>query len=336
MSEGQDFPPSVILKARRLAHFRCCYCRQHPGDEVHHITPREEGGAGTIENAVLLCVLCHKTYGHSAEYRKRIEQARDHWYEVAAKMYSAVLVAQAESESQAPAPMTWLQVQSRFDQIRGEVWVIWTRREEPPAVEWSVYPRDHSDKRVVPMFLAEARLAGRMIADIKTTPRKFPGLTWDDPADTWINAVAGLVPSDRFSGSGQDEKGPYASGSLEDVVQASRIACGRLATEFAPQASSAPSALPAAARASMIDKWREMVRTIHRQSRMSKNANRSITSLLELNPDFLRFVPHLSERSRSAVYGNTIIVSPGQSEMSGTLHSILSDIAELERQWGLG
>jgi hypothetical protein len=47
---GTDFPDSVKLEARRLAYFRCCYCHDRPGDDVHHLTPKEEGGLGNIDN----------------------------------------------------------------------------------------------------------------------------------------------------------------------------------------------------------------------------------------------------------------------------------------------
>jgi hypothetical protein len=82
----------------------------------------------------------------------------------------------------------------------------------------------------------------------------------------------------------------------------------------------------------MIASWREMVRTIHKQTKMRKNVSRPVTSLLELNSEFLRLVPHLSERTKETVYGWTMVVAPEQSEMSGTLHAILDDITALERK----
>jgi len=85
--EGADFPESVKLEARKLAAFKCCYCRDRAGDHVHHIVPKEEGGLGALDNAIFLCVQCHTDYGHRADKRVQLRQARDHWYETAAKKY---------------------------------------------------------------------------------------------------------------------------------------------------------------------------------------------------------------------------------------------------------
>jgi HNH endonuclease len=76
---GTDFPENVKLQARRLAFFKCCYCHDRPGDDVHHLIPKEEGGPGELDNAILLCVQCHADYGHRSEKRAQLRQARDHW-----------------------------------------------------------------------------------------------------------------------------------------------------------------------------------------------------------------------------------------------------------------
>lgn len=86
---GTDFPDSVKRKARELAFFKCCYCHDRQGHEVHHLTPKEESGQGTLDNAILLCVQCHSDYGHRADKRQQLRQARDHWYEIAAKRYGS-------------------------------------------------------------------------------------------------------------------------------------------------------------------------------------------------------------------------------------------------------
>ena len=95
--KGADFSDAVKLEARRLAFFRCCYCHDKPGDQVHHLTPKEEGGAGVVDNAILLCVQCHMDYGHRADKRLQLRQARDHWYEIVAKRHASPdALAQAE------------------------------------------------------------------------------------------------------------------------------------------------------------------------------------------------------------------------------------------------
>ena len=81
ISPGADFPESVKLDAKKLAAFRCCLCYTRPGDEVHHIQPKAEGGSNDLGNAVLLCAQCHNDYGTRAERRKFIRQSRDFWHE---------------------------------------------------------------------------------------------------------------------------------------------------------------------------------------------------------------------------------------------------------------
>jgi hypothetical protein len=88
---GSDFSESIKLQARRLAGFRCCYCRERPGDDIHHLTPKEEGGLGTLDNAILLCVQCHADYGHRSDKSKQLRQARDDWHEIVARRYAPVL-----------------------------------------------------------------------------------------------------------------------------------------------------------------------------------------------------------------------------------------------------
>jgi hypothetical protein len=85
---GADFTPSVIKEARRRAAFKCAYCHSRGGDEVHHITPKADGGTNDLDNAVFLCAQCHTDLGSRAEKRKQITEARDWWYEKVEVMYS--------------------------------------------------------------------------------------------------------------------------------------------------------------------------------------------------------------------------------------------------------
>ena len=94
---GQDFPDAVILQARQLAFFRCCYCHDRPGDGVHHLLPKEDGGLGDLENAIFLCVQCHSDYGHRPDKRAQLRQARDHWYEIVKTRYAPVTLQQVEA-----------------------------------------------------------------------------------------------------------------------------------------------------------------------------------------------------------------------------------------------
>jgi hypothetical protein len=85
---GTDFPESVKLEARKRAAFKCCYCRERMGDEVHHLVPKERDGQGVIDNAILLCAQCHTDYGNNPVKQRQLRQARDDWHEIVARRYS--------------------------------------------------------------------------------------------------------------------------------------------------------------------------------------------------------------------------------------------------------
>lgn len=73
------FNESVKTRVRQRAHFICCLCRAKAAIEVHHITPQEEGGPDTEENAAPLCPSCHALYGGNPELRRFIRESRDFW-----------------------------------------------------------------------------------------------------------------------------------------------------------------------------------------------------------------------------------------------------------------
>jgi hypothetical protein len=67
------------------------------GDHVHHLTPKEEGGNGDLDNAIFLCAWCHLTYGHNRDKRKQLRAARDDWYEIVRAMYSPADIVKLEA-----------------------------------------------------------------------------------------------------------------------------------------------------------------------------------------------------------------------------------------------
>ncbi|MFI0429377.1 HNH endonuclease [Mariniflexile sp. HMF6888] len=52
----------IFVKSAR----HCCVCHKPKGlnIEVHHITPKMQGGKDTFENAIALCFDCHADAGH--------------------------------------------------------------------------------------------------------------------------------------------------------------------------------------------------------------------------------------------------------------------------------
>lgn len=53
------FPRSVVDRLLAETGRMCAICNRQHGVQVHHIQPREQGGADTSENAIPLCPNCH-------------------------------------------------------------------------------------------------------------------------------------------------------------------------------------------------------------------------------------------------------------------------------------
>lgn len=111
---GSDFSEATKAQARRLAFFKCCYCHERPGDDVHHVLPKEEGGSAELDNAILLCVQCHADYGHRFEKRAQLRQARDHWYEIVERRYAPVALHQVEEFNALRSDVHQMSNQLRF------------------------------------------------------------------------------------------------------------------------------------------------------------------------------------------------------------------------------
>jgi len=82
------FSDALKARVRKRAHLACCLCKAM-GVEVHHITPQEQGGPDTEDNASPLCPSCHETYGANPQKRKFIREARDLWFDVCEKRFAS-------------------------------------------------------------------------------------------------------------------------------------------------------------------------------------------------------------------------------------------------------
>ena len=84
------FSESTKLSVKKKADFVCCWCRERRNKaEVHHITPRAEGGSDDEDNAAPLCGSCHNLYGGNPDLRKETRLRRDQWYELCSKGFDA-------------------------------------------------------------------------------------------------------------------------------------------------------------------------------------------------------------------------------------------------------
>ena len=123
----------------------------------------------------------------------------------------------------------WRKAEQRFDLINGEVEALWQLYGDG-HVEWNVHARDDRDHRRVERFLSEARVLGRVVYGLPLA-RKFPSASFTDDVDHWLNVVATIVQPSPMTGDGTNERGTYVSGGIDDLVDASKVACVRLASE---------------------------------------------------------------------------------------------------------
>ena len=122
----------------------------------------------------------------------------------------------------------WREAEQRLDRIDGELTATWMLYDDG-HVEWSVYASNDSAGRRVDRFLSEARMLGRAVSGLPPALR-FPSVSFSDDADNWLNVVAAIVKPSRMKGSGRNERGEYESGGIDDLVDASKVACARLAS----------------------------------------------------------------------------------------------------------
>ena len=101
------FPNSVRENALVKAQRHCCICHEFAGRSInfHHIEQEANGGANTLENAIVLCLRCHAEAGHfnpkhplGTKYApSELIKHRDAWLEVCksghAKYSSSVVAA---------------------------------------------------------------------------------------------------------------------------------------------------------------------------------------------------------------------------------------------------
>lgn len=87
-----SFPPKIkdeiFVKSAR----HCCVCHKPKGlnIEVHHITPKMQGGKDTFENAIALCFDCHADAGHyfaghpkgSKLSSKELIKHKEEWFKI--------------------------------------------------------------------------------------------------------------------------------------------------------------------------------------------------------------------------------------------------------------
>lgn len=135
------FSPAVQQEALVRSRRCCCICNEFVGlyTNVHHIQQEADGGANTIENAVVLCLQCHGEVGHYNDRHPfgnkyspdEVRRHRDNWWEWCSKNPGVPLpklpITVSPSTSRV-ATGAWLTktvvtVANRSDAIYYDVWI---------------------------------------------------------------------------------------------------------------------------------------------------------------------------------------------------------------------
>ncbi len=83
-------------------------------------------------------------------------------------------------------------------------------------------------------------------------------------------------------------------------------------------------------RREQIQKWRDMVLQLDRES----GGDIDVGPALQAHGDFLTLEPYLSEEARRSVYARNMTILVG-STLAAQLRNMTSEIARIEKDWGL-
>ncbi|MCC7181868.1 MAG: hypothetical protein IT177_26050 [Acidobacteria bacterium] len=140
-----------------------------------------------------------------------------------------------------PDAGVWRTHEARFERLTGDLYAIWSYLTESGQVFWGIHKGEAgATTRELQAFEAEAAAAAADIAKMgDAAPQKFKMLN-ASAVDTWLNTVGALVdPKTDFEGNGILEGRRTLSGPIENLIEASRIACARLgagAVQLSPRA----------------------------------------------------------------------------------------------------
>ena len=128
-------------------------------------------------------------------------------------------------------PPDWRSHESRFAKLNGSIYALWTYYTEDGSVSWNIVTNQGSSARDRQAFEAEATAAATDLAKIQLPSHGFTPTQDASAVERWLNALHVLVdPKSDFEMTGVSEGKRTVGGTIEDLVEASKVACARLAT----------------------------------------------------------------------------------------------------------
>lgn len=76
-------------KIEKAWNYKCAVCRNNDFLEIHHLTPREQGGSDEYDNLILLCACCHAGIHKKAYNPHKYKQNTSIDYEAAKPVLAA-------------------------------------------------------------------------------------------------------------------------------------------------------------------------------------------------------------------------------------------------------
>ena len=190
-----------------------------------------------------------------SQYARLLNWPAEAWVSIMVTAYagaSVILVFQRRARKSSrtmgndgpPTASEWHEQEERFAKIPGEVEAHWAEYSATGLVKWNIQHQTDRGRRGSrtgtvrdrQLFQSEAEAAGMMVRRMgDAMPAKLTGQAATDPADDWLNAVIALAhPGNAITGSGSDgigELGLHKGGIINNAIEASKVACARLAAD---------------------------------------------------------------------------------------------------------
>lgn len=225
------------LDRRRIFDWMQGHTKDEPGDS-HVTTPAIAKGAQLPEDRVRRACLSHPRVYHCTS---GTSETWSIWRREPQSVYATRgLLILGQSDNPVTAA-DWRDVESRFDRIDGEVNGARQTYRETGKVKWALNPVPKTRRlfkngalwtsddgvRGLQLFQSEARIAGRLWL------RQHSQVSNREPLEAWLEAVACVVDRGTdIEGAGRDHEGEHDTQFWERLVNASKVACARFASEL--------------------------------------------------------------------------------------------------------
>ncbi len=184
-------------------HRRCCVCHRYCGIkvELHHIQPVEDGGDGSIENAIPLCFECHAEVqlyndAHPRGRKFRPEELRDHkeqWLRICEESPGALLMPQRPYDvGPIQALIDELEFNTEISKLtdRGRIGALFLVAQFERSISEGIFSLlPDQVRRMISATYATLMLANMHLQKMATLPWGGGGSAWSHAHDNAMTAI---------------------------------------------------------------------------------------------------------------------------------------------------